>query len=76
MATDAEDGVAKVSVGVGVGVGVALTAMLTVAVAVPPVASLPVMVYEVADCAAMGVPLITPVAASSAKPAGSGGLMV
>ena len=76
MTTAAEVGVVKFSVGVGVGVGVALTAMLTMPVAVPLVAPVPVMVYELADCAALGVPLITPVAASNAKPAVSGWLMV
>jgi hypothetical protein len=52
-----------------------ITVMLTVTVAEPLVAPVPVMVWVVADWAAVGVPLITPVEASSAKPAGNAGLM-
>ena len=55
--------------------GAAITSMFTVVVAEPLVAPVPVTVWVVADCVAVGVPLITPVVASSVKPAGSAGLM-
>ena len=55
--------------------GAAITVMLTAAVALPLVAPVPVTVCVVADCVAVGVPLMTPVVASSVKPAGSAGLM-
>ena len=55
--------------------GAAITVMLTVAVALPLVAPVPVTVCVVTECMAVGVPLITPVVASSDNPAGRSGLM-
>jgi hypothetical protein len=69
IATHAEVGVAKLSVGVMV------TERLTVLVAVPLVAPVPVTVCVVADCVAVGMPLMTPVVASINKPVGNPGLM-
>ena len=54
--------------------GAAITVMLTVAVALPLVAPEPVMVWMVANCVAVGVPLITPVVVSNDNPAGNAGL--
>ena len=56
--------------------GAEITVMLTVAVAIPLVAPVPVTVCVAAECVAVGVPLITPVVASSVKPVGKSGLMV
>ena len=56
--------------------GAAITVMLTVAVALPLVAPVPVTVWVVADWVAVGVPLMTPVAVSSKRPAGNAGLML
>lgn len=51
---------------------ISFTTMVTVAVSLPPV--LPaVMVYEVEEVTADGVPLIAPVEESRARPAGSDG---
>lgn len=66
---------APMGVPAGEGTGL-ITVMLTEAVAIPLVAPVPVMVCVVADCVAVGVPLITPVAAFSDKPPGSAGLML
>ena len=60
----------------GLSEGAAITVMLTVAVAEPLVAPVPVMVWVVADWVAVGVPLITPVEAFRVKPADSAGLTV
>ena len=49
-----------------------MTTMVMVAVAVPPVL-VAVMVYEVEDVTAVGVPLMAPVVVSSDNPAGSDG---
>ena len=49
-----------------------MTTMVMVAVAVPPVL-VAVMVYEVEDVTAVGVPLMAPVVVSRDKPAGSDG---
>ena len=69
IATQAEVGVAKLSMGVMV------TVILTELVAMPLVAPVPVIVCVVADCVAVGVPLITPVVVSIVKPVGKAGLM-
>lgn len=61
--------------GVPVAAGTGLTTVtLTVAVALPLVAPVPVMVWVVADCEAVGVPLITPVELFNDRPAGNAGL--
>ena len=49
-----------------------MTTMVTLAVSVPPVL-VAVMVYDAEDVTAVGVPLMSPVEVSSAKPAGSDG---
>lgn len=54
--------------------GAAITVMLTVAVALPLVAPVPVMVYVVADNKPAGVPVITPVALFRVNPEGKLGL--
>ena len=56
--------------------GAAITVMLTVAVALPLVAPVPVMLWVVTDCVAVGVPLIAPVELFKDRPVGSGGLTV
>ena len=54
--------------------GVATTVILTVAVAVPLVAPVPVMVYVVAESKPVGVPVIAPVVLFSVNPEGELGL--
>ena len=54
--------------------GAATTVMLTVAVAVPLVAPVPVMVYVVAESKPVGVPVIAPVVLFSVNPEGKLGL--
>jgi hypothetical protein len=49
---------------------------LTVLVALPLEAPVPVRVWGVVVCATVGVPLMTPVLASSDRPAGKAGLML
>ena len=55
--------------------GAAINVMTIVDVALPLVAPVPVTVYVVADCVAVGVPLMTPVVVSIDKPVGNPGLM-
>ena len=52
------------------------TAIVTVSIAVPPEVMLRVMAYFVELDVTVGVPLMTPVAAVSVRPAGSEGEML
>ena len=64
------------NVGTGAGADAATTVIPTELVAVPAVAPLPVIVWVVATCETVGVPLITPVLGFNDSPVGRAGLMV